>query len=300
VLNPFFRRIRDFFARLFRRKPPAAGYFAKGHKMSWKGWVAVAPWVRPSREYLVYVPRGYGGWKRRPLLVLIHGCKQTPEEFAAATRIAALADANGWLVLLPRQNPKANRYSCWNWFDPPTSAGRGETAIVAAQVKAVCHDFRVDRGKVFVAGFSSGGALAAALAVRYPELFAGAFVHSALACGAAALPSSALKVMRDGADTDSERIGARARADSGGAVRLPILIVHGDKDDVVAVANAADIERQFLALNGGQRELVRVVRHPKLGHAWAGGDETYPFNDAKAPDATGLLGEAMKARVGSA
>lgn len=297
MFKRLYRRVRDFLARIFRRKPPAPGFFAKGHKMSLLGWVAVAPWVPPSREYLVYVPKGHGGWKRRPLLVMIHGCKQTPEDFAAATRIAALADEKGWLVLLPRQTNRANKWSCWNWFDPPTSQGRGEVAIVAAQVKAVRRHYRVDRRKVFVAGFSSGGALATALAVRHPELFAGAFVHSALACGAAALPSSALKVMRDGADTDSAKIGAQARARAGGTVRVPAVIVQGEKDDVVAPPNAMDVERQFLALNGGDAASVRVVRIPTLAHAWSGGDDTFPFNDPRPPDATALLGEAMQATI---
>ena len=335
MLKRFIGRIRDLFARLFRRKPPAAGYFAKGDKLSMWGWVRVAPWVRPSREYLLYVPRGYGGWKRHPLLVMIHGCKQTPEEFASAIRIAALADENGWLVLLPRQTEKANKWSCWNWFDKATSAGRGEAAIVAAQVKAVCRSHRVDRARVFVAGFSSGGALTAAVALHYPNLFAGAFVHSALACGAASSPAAALKVMREGANTDSARIGAAARAAAGGDVRLPIVIVQGEQDDVVAAANARDVVRQFLALNGyalaraaakelpepdhenrvalagaravttsdyraGERMAVRLVLVKGLQHAWSGGDPAFPYNDARPPDATALLADAMKAAVDGA
>jgi hypothetical protein len=135
--------------------------------------------------------------------------------------------------------------------------------------------------------------------VRHPGSFAGAFVHSAIACGAAGSPMSALKVMREGADTDSEAIGTRARAAAGGSVRLPIVIVQGDSDDVVAGVNAEDVEKQFLALNGGKRELVRVVRIPRLAHAWSGGDKAYPFNDPRTQDATALLGEAMAAAVGA-
>ena len=319
-------RIRGFFARLFRRKPPAAGYFVKGDKTSLRGWVHVAPWLWPSREYLLYVPRGYGGWKRRRLLVLIHGCRQTPEEFAAATRITALADEHGWLVLLPRQTDKASAWSCWNWFDTATSAGRGEAAIVAAQIRAVRRHYRVHRRRIVVAGFSAGGALATALAVRHPQLFAGAFVHSGLACGAASGPAAAVGVMRDGANTDFGQIGAQARAAAGGAVRLPLVVLQGGIDPVVAEINASQVARQFLALNGyspsatsegglpkadaessvtspsgrtvttseyrdGRRVLVRLVRVGQLGHAWSGGDPAFQYNDPEPPDATKLLGE---------
>ena len=172
---------REWAARLFRRKPAEPGRFVADSKLAWRGWLAVTPWLWPSREYLVYVPRAYGGWRRRPLLVLLHGCRQTPEDFAAATRIAALADSNGWLVLLPRQSSKANAWTCWNWFDKATSAGRGEAAIIAAQVRAVRRAYRVHPRRIFAAGMSAGGCLAAVLGLRYPELFAGVAVHSAVA-----------------------------------------------------------------------------------------------------------------------
>src|ERR1700687_1964389 len=178
---------------------PEPGRFEIGSNFSWRGWLASHPWIWPSRDYLLYVPRGYGGWRGRPLILRIHGCKQTPEDISAATRsaatrsaatrIAARADANGWLVLLPRQVAKANPWSCWNWFDTATSAGRGEAAIVAAQVRAVRRAYRVHPRKVYVAGFSSGGGLASAVAVSHASLFAGVFVHSGLAGGAATGPA---------------------------------------------------------------------------------------------------------------
>ena len=325
MLKDLGRGIRDVLARIFRRKPPAPGYFAAGHKMSMRGWLPSAPWVWPRRDYLVYVPRGYGGWRRRYLLVMLHGCKQTPEEFAAATRIAPLADEHGWLVLLPRQTDKANAYSCWNWFDTATSAGRGEVAIVAAQIRAVRRNYRVKRRRVYVAGFSAGGALAAALALRHPELFAGVFIHSGLACGAASGPANAIQVMRSGATTDPAKIGEEARKRAGGSVRLPLVVLHGDLDSVVAEVNGRQVARQFLALNGDPRGaapgelpapdarseatspagrtittaeyrdgttlLVRTVRVAGLDHAWSGGDPALPYNDPQPPDATKLFGE---------
>jgi poly(3-hydroxybutyrate) depolymerase len=318
---------REWAARLFRRKPVEPGRFVADSKLAWRGWLAVMPWLWPSREYLVYVPRAYGGWRRRPLLVLLHGCRQTPEDFAAATRIAALADSNGWLVLLPRQSSKANAWTCWNWFDKATSAGRGEAAIVVAQIRAVRRAYRVHPRRIFVAGMSAGGCLAAVLGLRHPKLFAGVAAHSAVACGAASGPMAAMQVLAHGADTAVEQIGATARdAASRRALPVPLLVVHGGDDHVVSLRNARQLVRQYLVFNGrldpkemapdelpppdreitqqhspgrtattieyrdGARTLVRMVRVDGLGHAWSGGDATFPYNDPLPPDATALLG----------
>ena len=318
---------REWAARLFRRKPVEPGRFVADSKLSWRGWLAVTPWLWPSREYLVYVPRAYGGWRRRPLLVLLHGCRQTPEDFAAGTRIAALADSNGWLVLLPRQSGKANAWTCWNWFDRPTSAGRGEAAIVAAQIRAVRRAYRVHPRRIFAAGMSAGGCLAAVLGLRYPELFAGVAVHSAVACGAASGPMVAMQVLAHGADTAIEQIAATAREVAPRrALPVPLLVVHGGDDHIVALRNARQLVRQYLVFNGrldaqtmppdelpppdrettqevsagrtattieyrdGSRTLVRMVRVDGLGHAWSGGDAAFPYNDREPPDATALLG----------
>ena len=195
-------RLREFVAGLFRRKPPEPGRFVADRKFSWRGWLASSPWVWPSREYLVYVPRGYGGWRRRTLIVLIHGCRQTPEDLAAATRIARIADDQGWLILLPRQHAKANPWVCWNWFDSATSGGRGEAAIVVAQIRAVRRAYRVHPRRIFVAGLSAGACLASVLGMHHPKIFAGVFTHSGTACGAASGPMAALNVLTHGADTD--------------------------------------------------------------------------------------------------
>jgi poly(hydroxyalkanoate) depolymerase family esterase len=321
-------RARDLVARIFGRKPPEPGHFVSGSKFSWRGWLASGPWIWPAREYLLYVPQGYGGWRRRPLIVLIHGCKQTPEDIAAATRIATRADENGWLVLLPRQVAKANPWSCWNWFDTATSAGRGEAAIVAAQVKAVRRTYRVHPRKVYAVGMSAGGCLAAVLGLRYPTLFAGVFVHSGVACGAASAPVTAMRVLTYGADTNYEKIGADARADAPRrALPVALLAIDGADDAAVAEINTIQLVRQYLVFNGklvqepsppnllppadheatstlaagrtmtvsdyrdGARLVVRRVRVTGLAHAWSGGDDAFPYNDPNPPDATALLAE---------
>jgi poly(hydroxyalkanoate) depolymerase family esterase len=325
-------RIRTFFTRLFRGKPPTPGRFVMGSKLSWSGWLATSPWVWPTREYLVYIPQGFTRWKRRPLLVLLHGCRQTPEDFAIGTRIAALADRNGWLVLLPRQTVKCNPWSCWNWFDKRTVAGGGEAAIVAAQVRLVRRAFRAHPRRVFAAGMSAGGALAAALGVQHSDMFAGIFAHSGLACGAAASPHTALDVMARGADGPYKEIALAASARNAGRI-VPLLAIHGERDEVVAQINALQLVQQYLLLNGrldpaaaaspdlpppdeqrsleqdgvrvastseyrlGNRSVVQRVSVHDLGHAWSGGDASLPYNDPHPPDASALLAEFIIAEI---
>ena len=334
-MKALWSRLRALVARLFRRAPPQPGRFVAGSAFAWKGWLASAPWVWPSREYLVYVPAGYSRWRRRPLVVLLHGCRQKPEDIAAATRIAALADRNGWLLLLPRQTPKANPWTCWNWFDRGTVAGWGEAAIVAAQVRAVRREYRAHPRQVFVAGMSAGGALAAVAGLRYRRLFAGVIAHSGIACGAASGPAAAISTMAHGADSAYERLAERARLHAPpGSLPVALLAIHGGADGIVAGINSIQLLRQYLVLNGrleaqdhppgelplpdeettrnlsdgrsmtvaeyrdGTRVIARHVLVPALGHAWSGGDASFPYNDPLPPDATALLGEFVAAVIG--
>jgi len=327
MLRQLWQRTRSFFARLFRRAPPAPGRFEEGSKFSWRGLLQVAPWIWPRRDYLVYVPAGHPPlfFRRRPLLVLVHGCKQTAEDIAAGSRIAQLADALDCLVLLPKQNPRANAWGCWNWFDHRTSAGAGETAILAAQIRAVRRRYRVHRKRVYAAGLSSGAGLVMTLAIRNSGLLAGAFVHSGITAGAASSPLKALEVLQKGPDTDIVAIAREAREHGGaGAHHVPTLVLQGERDDVVAPLHATEIVRQALAFarypgvegapaplpppiredvsvtgegrrvttrdwTEASRLIARLVLVDGLGHAWSGGDDSVKFFDPHAPSATDLL-----------
>jgi poly(3-hydroxybutyrate) depolymerase len=317
-------RLRE---RLFRREV-APGRFESGRAASWRGFVSTAPIAAPERDYLVYIPRGFSRWRRARLLVLCHGCRQTAEEFGAVTFVTERADREGWLVLLPRQAQAANRWGCWNWFESNTSNGAGEAAIVAAQIIAVRRRYRARRERVFVAGLSAGGALAAVLGLRYPRLVRGVLAHSGLACGAATMPAAALVVMQHGPDNDVARVADAARtAQREPGPQVALLVIHGDRDDVVAAANGVALVDQYLRFNGHPaggagyapaaalppsdasahetgsdrhgvrtddwmidgRVVVRHVRVEGLGHAWSGGDPRYAYADPRGPDALDLL-----------
>ena len=309
--------------RLGRRAaPPRPGRFALRQKASLHGFIGVAA-APPWREYLLYLPRGMERLKRPPLVVWIHGCRQDPEQFAAGTRIARYADERGFVVLLPRQNRLANAERCWNWFDRRTARGLGETAIVAAQAADVLESFDLDRRRVYLAGLSSGGALAAALALHAPRLFRAVAIHSGVPCGAAGEAADAAQAMAHGPKHGVEEAALQARTAAHGEARVPALIVQGSEDRTVAPVNAIHLARQFLLFNGfdpamlpkgaalpapgrlslpffqsdrpdgdyyvGRRLAAKLVTIPGLGHAWSGGDPAQPYFEGEHLEATRLV-----------
>ena len=321
----FWSRVKATVAGWFRREPQP-GRYVEGAAFSWRGWLSLNPSIWPRRRYLLYVPKGASRFRPMPLVVLLHGCRQTPEEVARGTRIAALADRLGSYVLIPRQKDAANPFRCWNWFDGATAAGRGEAAIVAAMMRKAMRWRRADAARTAAIGLSAGAALAAILGLRHGDRVRAVVSVAGIACGAAASPLTALTVMKRGPETDVADIGREARAAAGGAAgRVPLLAIQGRADEVVAARNASALVRQYLARNsvhvpGGaestlpdadraRREspvrgrgytlrewardgaiVARLVEIDGLGHAWSGGDASLPFNDAAGPDATAMAG----------
>jgi poly(hydroxyalkanoate) depolymerase family esterase len=250
-----------------------------------------------TRRYRLYVPSKPASGPR-PLVVMLHGCKQNPEDFAAGTTMNLLAEDSGCLVLYPEQAAGANHSQCWNWFEG-AHQGRdaGEPALIAGMTRQVQREHGADAGRVYVAGLSAGGAMAAIMGAAYPELYAAVGVHSGLPVGSAHDLMSALNAMKGAAK--KMRKGAPV------AQRVPVIVFHGDSDATVHASNGQGVYQQFTQ-GGSTREVEErgqghtktaaldssgrvVAEHWTLhgaGHAWSGGSSAGSYADPGGPNAS--------------
>ncbi len=288
----------DFVAPMHDRKPridpkssPAGGTFTEATYVGSVG----------QRGYKLYVPACFNG-QTLPLVVMLHGCTQSPDDFAAGTRMNELAETHGFFVAYPAQSQAANPSRCWNWFNATDQQrDKGEPALIAGLTREIMGRLPVDEKRVFIAGLSAGGAAAAVMGQAYPELYAAVGVHSGLACGAARDFASAFRAMQQGGQgTHSDR------------TFKPTIVFHGDGDATVNPVNGGhviDQARHGMRLNrltqageaGGRaytREMeIDAAGVPQLeqwtihgaGHAWSGGSREGSYTDAGGPDASGEM-----------
>ncbi len=263
-----------------------------------------------TRGYRLYVPSGYNG-QAVPLIVMLHGGTQTALDFAAGTRMNEFAERGTFLVAYPEQASSANASRCWNWFQTGNQhRDAGEPSLIAGITRKIMTDFQVDPKRVYVAGFSAGGAMATIMASTYPDLYAAVGVHSGLTYRAAHDLPSAFAAMKQGTPRGIGQAGDV----------LPLIVFHGDGDHIVDRANADCIRddwgraanRKQTSLGGGRPEPV-VTRGQvaegrdytrfsfrddldrpsfelwivhEAGHAWAGGSPAGSYTDPRGPDAS--------------
>ena len=210
-----------------------------------------------TRAYKLFIPSAAGD-RPLPLLVMLHGCTQSPDDFAAGTRMNLLAEAQGCYVAYPQQSAKANVQRCWNWFLPDDQArDRGEPSLIAGITREIMAQHRIDPARVYVAGMSAGGAQAAVMAATYPDLFAAVGIHSGLACGVARDLPSAMAAMRAGPNGSTPAAAGPS---------IPTILFHGDQDHTVNPANGDRIVAQVLggAAPGAGDRAGAQRRRPRL------------------------------------
>src|SRR5437588_253770 len=173
------------------------------------------------------------------LIQLLHGCKQTAEDFAAGTRMNVHAEGHSCLVAYPVQSSAANSSKCWNWFSPQhQTRGNGEASLIAGITQKVVEDFTVDPQRIYVAGLSAGGAAAVIMGAAYPDLYAAVGVHSGLACGAAHDVPSGCTAMLLGEPSGGRTISPGPR------LMIPTIVFHGDRDSTVNPLDGAQVRTQ--------------------------------------------------------
>lgn len=262
--------------------------------------------VAGELEYLLHVPAGLQV-AGAPLLLMLHGCTQTPEDFARGTRMNQVADREGFVIAWPAQPQGRNPNRCWNWFrGSDQSRGQGEPAMLAGLAQHLVGRHGLDADRVYVAGLSAGGAMAAVLASTYPDVFAAIGVHSGLPVGMAHDAPSAFAAMRGKGGRSRPVVAAAGR-------RVPAIVFHGDSDTTVHPGNGASVIEQSLGDAGARagmvssveqgtaagRRATRTVHRTADGrlaaehwlvhgaaHAWSGGDASGSHADPQGPDAS--------------
>ena len=256
-----------------------------------------------SRDYKLFVPSGYQG-QPLPLIVMLHGCTQSPDDFAAGTRMNFIAEEQTCFVVYPAQRSDANQSKCWNWFrTADQQRGRGEPSLIAGITRQVMRDYSVDPKRVYVGGLSAGAAAAAIMGATYNDLYAAVGIHSGLACGAATDMPSAFAAMRQGG-------GPGRRGISGNGPPVPAIIFHGDRDTTVHPNNGDQVLEQAIGTTSTKKAVHRgripggheytrtthtdaggseILEHWNIhgaAHAWSGGSPAGSYTDPRGPDAT--------------
>jgi poly(hydroxyalkanoate) depolymerase family esterase len=273
-----------------------------------------------GRAYMLYVPASYAAGTAAPLVMMLHGCTQTMSDFATGTQMNTQADAAGFLVAYPDEPTSANVEQCFNWFLPTDQArGAGEPQLLAGIAGDVAGAFTVDAARVFVAGLSSGAAMAVILGATYPDVFAAVGAHSGLEYEAATDEASALQAAQSGGPAPKTQGDAAFAAMGTYARAVPAIVFQGTADTTVNDVNGQQVVDQWTETDdrasasvgagaatqgsaGGKSFTLTTYTDAKSGgvmleyylvsglaHAWSGGSSAGTFTDPDGPDATSLM-----------
>ncbi|MEF2280249.1 PHB depolymerase family esterase [Deinococcus sp. YIM 134068] len=272
-----------------------------------------------TRSYTLYTPPA-GAGAPRPLVVMLHGCTQSPADFAAGTRMNDLADGKGFLVVYPEQPSSANQNKCWNWFEPAHQGrGQGEPAAIKAVVDAVKGRTPVDASRVYVAGLSAGGAMSVIMGATYPDVFRAVGVGAGLEYKAATSTAAAFTAMSSGGPNPDTQGTAAYNAMGTARQGVRAIVFHGTSDYTVAPVNGDQVAAQWVQTNdltddgqdNGSKSTSQLATHSGtvsggraytvktyaggtvelwnvtgMGHAWSGGSTAGSYTDPQGPDAS--------------
>ena len=275
-------------------------------------------------NYFVFTPeptKTKPSTKGMPLVVMLHGCKQTAPSFAQGTQMNELAQSNGFVALYPQQDIRNSLLRCWRWFDRSQFSGMAEMRTLLKMIHTVIKDYELDQEKVFIVGLSAGAGMASILAANHPEEFCAVALHSGPVLNKAHNVSTGLQVMAD-KELESDACLVRYLSEfTPKRFYMPAMIIQGVSDLTVDQSNATELAKQFLYLNqmpmdvkvevklydeGSVREyrhavirdkrqsVVEVIKACNLEHAWGGGDTTLPYNSVEGPDSSRLIIDFFK------
>lgn len=279
-----------------------------------------------GKSYKLYTPDSVANTENKPLVVMLHGCTQDANQFAAGTQMNAVADREGFRVLYPEQSTSADIQRCWKWFETAhQSRGRGEPAVLAGLVEQVIEQKSVDSDQVYVGGLSAGGAMAGVMGATYPDIFKAVGVASGLEYKAGTTQLEALTAMSNGGP-DPVRQGRLAFEAMGSHAQVvPTIVFHGTADYTVNVINGNQTLSQWATTNdlvlGGRglitdvaserfdrqvpngrsyteevykhkqtnQEVLRKILVNGMGHAWSGGSTQGSYTDPRGPNASEMM-----------
>ena len=274
-------------------------------------------------SYELFVPSSYTPGTAAPLVVALHGCTQTADQFRQQTRLDALAAAKGFIVVFPEQSSGNNSYRCWNWFqDQHMHRGAGEPSLIAGITSQIQQQYTVDPRRTYVAGFSAGAAMAEVMGATYPDMYAAVGVGSGCEYQAGA-PCAGYR------SEDPEQAGHAAYQAMGSNARMvPFIVFQGDQDNTVPPVNAQQLVQAGLVAadladdgsennsvpkdaaksslgrssamqsesyttsyysDGHGHELAQYWVVHGMGHAWSGGNASMQYSDASGPDESAAM-----------